>query len=217
MDIKKLLVLTGLVFAVLIYDIDVHSDEGPDIGTLDAAFRTFYFNRDKDENNPDAVALTQALMLRYHSPYVHDVINVNASVFGNLKLQGEIGKGGTGLLRDEVDGSQSSYSKLAEAYAKFNLPNSSSFDIGRLQIDTALLNDSDNRATPSTTEVAILNIETAGPDIYALASDKGSAKPESDFGKYTNSNGDNYNIYVAGINHEFKNKFYLHAPCRTGT
>lgn len=210
MGINKIVVLSSLVFAILSYDIDVRANEGTDIGTLDAAFRTFYFNRDKKENNPDSVALTQALMLRYHSPYVRDIVNLNASVFGNLELLGDNGEGGTGLLHDEDDGSQSSYGKLAEVYAKFNLPNYSSFDIGRLQIDTALLNDSDNRATPSTTQLAIVNIETAGPDIYALASDRGSAKSESDFGKYTDSNGDHYNIYVAGIDHEFKNSFYLH-------
>jgi hypothetical protein len=149
-------------------------------------------------------------MLRYHSPYVRDAFNINASVFGNLELQAETGEGGTGLLHDEDDGDQSSYSKIAEVYAKFNLPNTSSFDIGRLQVDTALLNDSDNRATPSTTQLAILDIETTGPDFYALVSDRGSAKSESDFGKYTDSNGDHYNIYVAGIDHEFNNSLYLH-------
>jgi hypothetical protein len=209
-SINKALLLACLVYAISISDIDVYAGEGTEVGTLDAAFRTFYFNRDKKQNNPDSVALSQALMLRYHSPYADNVVNFNASVFGNLELQAETGEGGTGLLHDEDDGDQSSYSKLAEIYARFNLPNTSSFDIGRLQIDTPLLNDSDNRATPSTTQLAILDIDTTGPDFYVLASDRGSAKTEPDFGKYTDSNGDNYNVYVAGIDHEFNNSLYLH-------
>jgi hypothetical protein len=47
--INKALVLAGLFYGILIYDIDVYANEETDIGTLDAAFRTFYFNRDKKQ------------------------------------------------------------------------------------------------------------------------------------------------------------------------
>ena len=206
-------ILVSLIVVLLSSQGTVYGDGSGDKGSLRAEFRSFYFNRDKDQDNPDSIALTQALMLRYKSPYVSDIVNINASLFGNLKLHGETGQGGTGLLRDNEDGSQSSYGKLSEIFASFKLPSDGLFDIGRLQLYTPLLNDSDNRATPSTTQAGILSIETRGPDFYLLASDRGSAKTESDFDKYTDANGNHFNIYVAGIDHKFnkimKSIFYL--------
>lgn len=206
----KILVSAGFIATVFCFDLSVFASEDTEYGNLDTTFRTFYFNRDKKQDTPDSVAFTQALMARYHSPYVGNTVNLNASFFGALKLNGETGKGGTGLLRDNADGSQSSYGKLAEIYASIKLPNDGSLDIGRLQLDTPLLNDSDNRATPSTTQAGLIDIKTAGPDFYVLASDRGSAKTEDNFGEYTDTSGKTYNVYVAGIDHEFDNTLYLH-------
>jgi imipenem/basic amino acid-specific outer membrane pore len=208
--LERLCRLASILSIILVQVTTVDAaDVGKD-GNLEAQFRTFYFDRDKADNVPSSTALSQALMLRYHSPYMNDVVNLNVSGFGNLKLSGEDGEGGTGLLDDEPDGKQSSYSKLAEIYAKFNLPNSGGIDIGRFQINTPLLNDSDNRATPSTTQAAFFNIRTSGPDFYGLMSDRGSAKTKDEFGEYTDTNGDSFNVYVVGIDHKFENSLYLH-------
>ena len=181
-----------------------------DYGDLNAQFRTFYFNRDK-EPDPDSEAFTQGLMLRYSSPYYRDVTGLNASWFGNLKLVGEDGKGGTGLLHDQEDGSQESYRKLAEIFVKFKLPYAGGLDIGRIELDTPLLNNPDFRATPSTTQAGVLRLGTEKTGFYGLVSDKGSAQTDTDFGSYTDSNGDNFNIYVVGIQHNADNLLTLHA------
>ena len=186
------------------------AEEKSDYGALGAHFRSFYFNRDKEQNNPDSVALTQALMLRYSSTYFRDFVGLNASWFGNLKLIGEDGKGGTGLLQDLDDGSQKSYGKLAEVFVKFNLPYGSSMDVGRMALLTPLLNDPDYRATPTTTQAGIFKIGTKKTSAYAVASDKGSAYTESDFSPYTDSNGDQFNIYAVGIRHKSDNGLFVH-------
>ena len=67
-------------------------------GKLNADFRSFYFVRDK-EDLPTSEALTQGLMLRYDSAYWSEIVGLNASFFGNLKIVGEDGEGGTDFCR----------------------------------------------------------------------------------------------------------------------
>ncbi len=73
-NIKKLLVVSLLSLSPQ----QTVAEEAIDYGSFDAHLRTTYFNRDKKENNPDSVAASQALMLRYKSPYLGDVIGVDA-------------------------------------------------------------------------------------------------------------------------------------------
>ena len=187
-----------------------HASDQKNVGSLDAQFRTFYFDRDRAGAEPSSTAFTQALMLRYRSPYFKDVFSINLSGFGNLKFQGDDGEGGTGLLIDEPNGEQSSYSKVGEVYAKFKLPDNGGIDVGRFQINTPLLNDSDNRGTPSTTQAALFKINTNIANFYGLISDRASAKTEDDFGEYMDSNGDSFNVYAFGADREFENSLYLH-------
>lgn len=164
---------------------------------FDINVRSFYFNRER-EDLPSSIALTQALMLRYDSPYFGDVIGFNASGFANLKLAAENGEGETDLLQDKPDGNQDSYAKLAEIFVKFKLPYASNLDIGRMELRTPLLNDPDFRATPTTSQASIFSIQKGGLRAYAAVSDKGVAYTETEFSNYTDANGDQFNIYVLG-------------------
>ena len=185
------------------------AEEGKSYGRMDADFRSFYFDRDK-EDLPVSRALTQALMLRYRSPYLQDVVSLNGSFFGNLKLFGKDGEGGTDLLQDEPDGSQKSYAKLAEVFASFKLPLESRMDVGRMELIAPLLNDPDYRATPTTSQGFSLRTKYNGVIGYLAGSNKGSAYTDPEFRSYTDDRGESFDIYTAGLEFEVANGLYLH-------
>jgi len=186
------------------------ADDEVDYGSLRTDLRTFLFNRDKQDQAPDSIATTQALMLRYSSPLFNDVVGLDASYFGNAKLSAKDGEGGTGLLKDKDDGSQGSYSKLAEIYARFRFSRNFGIDLGRMELNTPLLNDPDIRATPSTTQAGYFKFDNGKTGGYGLVTDKGSARTDSDFGSYIDSKGNDFTVYVAGITHKFETGFYIH-------
>lgn len=182
-----------------------------DIGEFNLELKTFYFNRDKKQDNPDSEALAQTLKLNYQSPYWHDLVKLNLGLFGSLKLDGENGKGGTGLLRDDLDGSQNSYAKFGEVNLAFKLPNAGQFRIGRMQLSRGLKRDSTTRALPATTQAADLSLELAGTTIYGLATDRGSRKADDGFGHYRDNTGDEFVVYIAGARHTFANGLFIEA------
>ncbi len=186
------------------------AEEHKPYGKLGADFRSFYFIRDKEEL-PTSEALTQALMLRFDSVYLNDIVGLNASFFGNLKLAAEDGKGGTDLLQDEADGSQESYGKLAEIFVKFKLPMQSTLDLGRMVLFTPLLNDPDYRATPTSSQGGVFKIRGEQLSAYITGTDKGSGYTETTFNAYTNTNGDAFKVFSAGLAYKAANSLYLHA------
>ena len=203
--------IVRLVFSLLLVGAASISsaEESSDYGTLGVDLRSFYYVRDKQEL-PTSEALTQALMLRYDSAYMNDIVGLNASFFGNLKLAAEDGKGGTDLLQDEEDGSQESYGKLAEVFLKFKLPVQSTLDLGRMELFTPLLNDPDYRATPTSSQAGLFKIGNNQFSAYIAATDKGSGYTETTFNNYTDTSGEAFNIYATGLTYESANSLYLH-------
>ena len=210
-------VLVRLVLSLVLFNFTGMSiaEEHDSYGKLEADFRSFYFNRDKAEALADSEALTQALMLRYKSPYLNEFVGFNASWFGNLKLAAEDGKGGTGLLQDQPDGSQESYAKLAEAFVKFKLPLESTLDVGRMELFTPLLNDPDYRATPTSSQAGLFRMGNKSMTAYVTASNKGSNYTDTDFYPYTDSNGEAFSIYAAGVEYKKGNSLFLHGAVGT--
>lgn len=176
-----------------------------DDDSLTASFRTFYFNRDKDSGNADSEALSQALRLDYQSGYVNNLIGFDASLFTVGKLYGEKGEGGTGLLQNEGDGSQGSYTKFGQALVKLKLGQNAELRAGRMVLGTPLFNDSDSRATPSATQAVMAFGNFNGVDLYGIWSDKGTSKTEDDFESYTDNTGNDYEVMVIGGGYSFAN------------
>ncbi|NRA19787.1 MAG: outer membrane porin, OprD family [Oceanospirillaceae bacterium] len=168
---------------------------------LDLNLRTFYFNRDKI-GQPDAKALSQGLRLDFTSGYVNDIIGFDASIFSSQKLVGKKGHGGTGLLQDK-DGSQRSYTKIGQAFVKVKLGQYAGLKAGRMLLNTPLLNDSDSRSTPSSTQAVVAQANLSGADIYAIWSDRSSAKTNQSFEKYTDASGNDYDVKVIGGSYNF--------------
>jgi imipenem/basic amino acid-specific outer membrane pore len=202
--------ISGFIIAFSLI-INAHIVRAADIGEFELKMTTFYFDRDKGGGLPDSEALTQGFLLYYTSPYLNDFVNINVAGFTNIKLVGETGKGGTGLLQDEPDGSQSSYTKLAEINLDFKLPKNGNFIIGRKQLKYPLKRDSNNRATPALSQAAFLTYDIGNTSVYALATDRGSPKTASKFNKYQDNNGDDFTVYIAGASHTFENNLFLEA------
>ncbi|MCJ8300474.1 MAG: OprD family porin, partial [Pseudomonadales bacterium] len=101
MFIKPTLISTALLAAASMQVQAAESSNGFFADSkLDLGIRTYYFNRDKI-GEPDSKALSQALRLDFTSGYLNDIVGFDASIFSTQKLSGELGHGGTGLLRDD--------------------------------------------------------------------------------------------------------------------
>ena len=170
---------------------------------LDLGLRTYYFNRDKI-GEPDSKALSQALRLDFTSGYLNDIVGFDASIFSAQKLSGEKGHGGTGLLRDDGS-SQRGYAKIGQAFVKVKLGESGKLKAGRMVLGTPLFNDSDSRSTPSSTQAVMAEGNFGKANIYAIYSDRASAKTSESFNKYQDTNGKDYEVKVIGGGYSFDN------------
>ena len=156
--------------------------------------RTFYFNRDFSEGtNDQREALTQALRIDYVGQATDSLV-FGASLFANLKLDGNGDDQLTGLLNSESN----SYAKLGQIYADYSFTDTLSVRVGRWVMGTALLNDSDSRATPSSTQAIQLTNKYDNGQVYVLYSDRASSKTGSAFKRYTDGNGDDYGVAIIG-------------------
>lgn len=177
--------------------------------SLDISLRTLYFNRDFRDTAEDRVAASQAIRVDYASPYYNDMIGFDASVFAALKLDGRGGDELIGMLKADGDETES-YAKLGQAFVKLKLGAESELRAGRMVLGTPLLNDSDSRSTPSSTQAITFDTKLAGADLYAIYSDRASGKTASQFVKYE-ANGEDYDIYLIGGGYTFENGLSVHA------
>ena len=174
---------------------------------VDLKLRTYYFNRDKIAQ-ADSKALSQGVRLDFKSGYINNVIGFDASLFSAVKLAGEAGHGGTGLLRSDGD-SQRSYTKLGQAYIKVKLGEHSQINAGRMVLNTPLLNDSDSRSTPSSTQAIVAKTNIMGVNLYAISSNRSSSKTNQSFESYTDANGEDYEVNVIGGDYKFSSGLRL--------
>ena len=192
---------------------------------IDLGLRNFYFNRDFRQHRTDSASnhkpslsetWAQSARIDLRSGYFADIIGLDASWYGALKLVGDDEKYGSGVLRDRsatvknghLVARQESYNKLGQAYLKARFSSedlNTHLKAGRLFIDTPLLNDSDSKATPSSTQgvLAELNYDNFG--LYGIYSDRASGNTESGFKKYENSHGDSWDIHILGASANFDN------------
>lgn len=156
--------------------------------------RTFYFNRDFSEGtNQSREALTQALRVDYVGQAT-DSLTLGASLFANVKLADDDDSASTGLLDENEDG----YAKLGQIFADFSFTETLSVKAGRWVVDTPLLNDSDSRGTPSSTQAIKLSNTYESGKVYVLYTDRASGKTDSSFTKYRDGNGDSYGVALIG-------------------
>ena len=169
--------------------------------------RNFYFNRDYKKKQfdgtnrkPDLVeSWAQGARLDIESGYFMDTIGIDASWYGSLKLIGRDDEWGSGALRNSnpknkvrngvtyLEKDQKGYDKLGQVFLKTRFGDESlnaHINAGRMFLDTGLLNDSDVRVTPSTTQAIYADINWDDFTLYGFSSDKASSKTASGFHKY---------------------------------
>lgn len=157
--------------------------------------RTFYMNRDFTEGTAQhREALTQAVRLDYKGQ-VTDSIMVGASLFSNARIHDDGDSHLTGLLTSNTS---EGYAKLGQVYADFNFNENLSLRVGRWVMGTSLLNDSDSRATPSSTQAIKMTAAFDKGQAYFVYTDRASSKTESQFKQYLDGNGDDYGIALIG-------------------
>ncbi len=171
--------------------------------------------------NPDIrEAWAQGVRLNVESGYFMDLIGIDAAWYGSLKLIGKDDKWGTGALRDAtehktkvrdgityIERKQKSYDKLGQAFLKTRFGDDSlnaHIKAGRMFMDTGLLNDSDSRVTPSTTQAIYADINWDALTLYGFSSDKASTKTQSGFHKYKGPEYDANNNVIAGKEGDWK-------------
>lgn len=178
--------------------------------SLDINLRTLYFNRDfRQGTDEDRVAASQAVRVDYVSPYAHDLIGFDASLFGALKLDGRGGDENIGMLKADGDDTES-YAKLGQAFIKLKLGEATELRAGRMVLATPLLYDDDSRSTPSATQAVKLDTHLGGADLYAIYSDRAVSMSGTKFQQYE-ANGDEYDLYVLGGRYRFDNSLTIQA------
>lgn len=177
---------------------------------LDLNLRTFYFNRNRiPSGSADSIALAQGLRLDFESGYFNNIIGFDASIFAAGALSAKDNEGGTSTLRTLNNGEQEGYAKFGQAYVKVKLGENSGLKVGRMTINTPLLDDSDSRTTPSSTQGVYAFTKYQNLDLYAIWTDRGSAKTNEQFEKYTDSTGDEYSVGIVGGSYGFNSGLNL--------
>jgi outer membrane porin, OprD family len=120
--------------------------------------RTYYFNRDRDQNQ-DNVGWALGGGLEYRSGWAASRVQIGATLYTSQKLYGPEDRDGTLLFKP----GQEPFTVLGEAYAMFRLDDISAIRIGRQTFDLPWLARHDNRMVPNTFEaVAIGRRATTG-------------------------------------------------------
>lgn len=162
---------------------------------LDLELRNLYFNRNYSDKQ-DQESWAQGARLNLESGYFMDMVGLDASWYGSFKLHGDDDKWGSGALHRSSTAKyaslpnrhdQRSYDKLGQVFLKAHFGDESlegNIKAGRMFLDTAVLNDSDTRVTPSTTEAIYADVSWSDFTLYGFSSGKASAKTETGFHKY---------------------------------
>lgn len=138
--------------------------------------------------NPKPVEYEQSalgLQLNYKSPYLGNVIGIDAAVYGVVKLD-DSGKPTTNLLEVGNDGQlKDSYATLGEAALKLKYEDWAQARIGRQLQNSLLLKSTNTRAVPDTYSGFSASVKPlAGLSLYGAVYDRWRARSTGDFEKF---------------------------------
>jgi hypothetical protein len=126
---------------------------------LDVNLRTYYFNREKyDDNHQEALATGGALT--FQSGWLLDTLSVGAVLYTSQALHAPDARDGSGLLEP----GQQSYTALGQLYARLKLLERNFVNLYRYTYDTPYINRDDSRMSPKTFEGYTLQGSVGGQD-----------------------------------------------------
>ena len=119
---------------------------------LNVNFRSYYFNRDRNQSLNNREAWTYGGSLEYQSGWWHDFIKLGAKVYTSQKIIGPEDKDGTLLLKPGQHG----FVTLGEAYIIAQLKQDLELKVFRQTLSLPYLNKQDSRMVPNTFEAYML-------------------------------------------------------------
>lgn len=166
-----------------------------DDGSLDIELRNYSQERASEQDNvhdESSSQWAQAIRADYSSGYFENIIGIDLNAYYAVKLGASNvdANSNPGVLPVDTEGDSGNYGKTGYAI-KVNLMDQGVLKYGRMQLDTPLINDSDDRALPSLTEALYGNIAYQGLSAHLVWATKSNAKTESGFTDYTMTDSDN--------------------------
>ncbi len=164
-----------------------------DDSSMNIHLRNYYKNQNVKDGTAKAdkdTGWAQAIRADFSSGYYADIIGFDLSTHYSLKLHESLGdddSSDTGLFRP---GSLKNGKRKGESYGKtfgavkVNLMNNGVAKYGRMRLDTPLLNESDSRALPSTTEALYADYSMSGVTVFGAYATKGNARNASGFEEF---------------------------------
>ena len=146
---------------------------------LRANFRSYYFNRDRNQSFDDSLAWTYGGSLEYQSGWWHDFIKLGAKVYTSQKIIAPDDKDGTLLLKRGQHGLVT----LGEAYIVAQLKQDLELKIFRQTLNLPYLNKQDSRMVPNTFEAYMLEQSNSSLE-WILGYVRKMKKRDSDEFKY---------------------------------
>ncbi|MDI3323997.1 OprD family outer membrane porin [Pontibacterium granulatum] len=177
---------------------------------LTLSTRTFYFNRDFHEGPEDRVAAAQAFRADYLSPTFGERFQFGLTALANIKLDGRNNDAAADVNRANSDGETEHSAKIGQVFFDAGITTGTKVRIGRVFMNLPLLNNPDIRSTPGSHQVVMLDGKWENSRFYAVYNDEAVTRSDISFEEYT-SNGEDYEVLVAGGAYKFENGLGVHA------
>lgn len=186
-----------------------------DDSSLNIELRNHFQERSKEQDKETSSSQwAQAIRADFTSGYFENIVGIDLSAYYALKLgASNIDSADPGVLPSDDDGDSRSFGKTAYAI-KFNLMDMGVAKYGRMQLDTPLINNSDDAALPSLTEGFYADVAYEGLTAHAVWATKANEKTNSSFTDY--KTGDNKEpVKAVGGAYDFGNGLGLSADYAT--
>ncbi|WP_196221176.1 OprD family outer membrane porin [Sansalvadorimonas verongulae] len=158
-----------------------------DDSSLNIHLRNFYMNKDVQKGTAKSdkdKSWVQAVRADFSSGYFANIIGIDLSSYYTLKATESRGTStANDLLQKDSKNKGHSFGKNFGA-VKVNLMDKGVAKYGRMVLDTPLLNESDSRSLPSTTEAFYADYTMEGFTFYGAVAKKGNSRTQSGYEDY---------------------------------
>lgn len=152
----------------------------------------FYKNRKKTDASPAGIdQWGQAAELNYFNGDLSEHLDVEASLYGALKLRGDDDNRSSDIFEKKSDGSLASgYGKVGQLFARIKYDEHNFLRLGASQLNYLGLESSGSRATPSTFVNQAIHLGGTHWQAYYARTDRWSARHLSEYSGFRNNSGE---------------------------
>jgi len=197
---QKKLSLAALALGAVASGSSVAAEAQNDGFKVDLDLRTFYMNRDFDNDIPDTIAAGQAFKLNIASPYFGGLVGFDATVTEVVALENDKTDNTSDVLAKGGEG----YTAVENLFVKVKPVENVNIRAGRMVMMTPLLNDLQSRLSAPSTQAVYADIALDNLSMYAFYTDEASRNTREGFYEYE-ANGEDYDIRSVGGTYKFAN------------